>query len=194
MINEQRFKDSAARLHVSVAAIKAVAEVESGGSGFLPTGEPTILFEPHVFWKRLRARGLDPAGILRGHPEYGDILYPKWGTKRYGKTSEQHMRLAKATKIHREAALESASWGKFQILGMNFKMCGVATLQEFINAMYKSEDEHLNMFDDYILNSHLDDEMRNQDWSGFARGYNGPLYWKHQYDLKLKKAYDKWNS
>ena len=193
MITEQRFKDSATRIGCSLAAIKAVAEVESGGNGFLSTGEPVILFEPHVFWKQLRKKGFDPQKILSQHPEYSDILYPVWGSKPYGKSSQQHARLARASDIARDAALESASWGKFQILGLNWSSCGVRNLQEFINAIYKSEDEHLNLFDDYVVNTKLDDELINLDWKGFARGYNGPLYWKNNYDKKLAAAYKKYS-
>jgi len=192
MITEQRFKDSALRIGCSLAAIKAVAEVESGGNGFLSTGEPVILFEPHVFWKQLRKKGLDPQKILANNPEYSDILYPVWGSKPYGKSSQQHARLQRAVKIHRDAALESASWGKFQILGLNWPSCGVKGLQEFINSMLKSEDDHLDMFDDYVVKNHLDDELRNLDWKGFARGYNGELYWKNNYDKKLAAAYAKY--
>ena len=150
MITEQRFKDSATRIGCSLSAIKAVAEVESGGNGFLSTGEPVILFEPHIFWKRLKSRGIDPAKLLANHPEYSDILYPTWKPGKYGPSSKQHSRLQRAQVINRDAALESASWGKFQILGMNWKLCGVQGLQEFINAMYSSEDEHLTLFVDYV--------------------------------------------
>jgi group I intron endonuclease len=40
MITSQQFTDSAERLGIETACIKAVAEVESGGNGFLTTGEP----------------------------------------------------------------------------------------------------------------------------------------------------------
>ena len=191
MINEQAFIDSAARLQCSVAAVKAVAEVESGGNGFLPSGEPTILFEPHIFWKQLRALNIDPQGLVNQNPGYSDILYPVWGSKPYGKMSAQHARLARASEINREAALKSASWGKFQIMGFNYALAGCVTLQEFINEMFRSEDDHLERFVSYILSTHLDDEMRNLDWKGLAYGYNGKSYFKNNYDKKLAAAYAK---
>lgn len=191
MITEQQFKASAKRLNVEVAAIKAVAEVESGGNGFLPTGEPIILFEPHIFWKELRKRGLDPNRYVKGNE---DILYPSWGAKPYGKISQQHSRLARAVKIHREAALCSASWGKFQILGTNFKLCGYKTIQQFVNAMYDSEDKHLEAFCGFIENTFLDDELRAKNWPAFARGFNGIYYWKNNYDKKMAAAYIKFSS
>ncbi len=192
MISEQKFKDCAAFIGCSVAAIKAVSEVESGGAGFLPTGEPTILFEPHIFWKQLRLAGIDPNALLAKHPEYSDILYPVWGSKPYGKVSAQHARLTRASAINREVALKSASWGKFQIMGFNYKACGADTMQEFINAVYKGEDQQLALFANYIKSSHLDDELKNLDWAGFARGYNGASYAKNRYDKKLAAAYLKY--
>lgn len=189
MISEKQYSDSAKILNAEVAALKAVAEVESGGDGFISPGIPKILFEPHVFWKELRKLGIDPSTIKGAD----DILYPTWGSKPYGKVSQQHERLNRAVLINRDAALKSASWGKFQILGNNYKLAGFGTVQDFVNAMYKSEDEHLAAFVSFIKNTFLDDELRAKDWAGFARGYNGSLYWKNQYDKKLAAAYKKYS-
>jgi hypothetical protein len=182
MIQENLLLDDAEKLGVEVAVIKAVIDVESKGSAFLKTGEPKILFEPHIFWKELRKVGINP------HNHRSDICYPRWGTKKYGKYSDQHKKLAQAVKIHREAALKSCSWGLFQIMGFNYKLCG-ESLQGFINKMYKNENAQLELFTNFIINSYLDDELQEKDWSGFARGYNGPSYYKHNYHGRLKKAY-----
>jgi hypothetical protein len=189
MISEKQFADSAQTLNVEVAAIKAVAEIESSGEGFLADGKPKILFEPHIFWKQLRAKGINPNLFMEENP---DILYPTWKSGAYGPVSRQHERLEKASKINRDAALQSASWGKFQIMGFNWKLCGAASLQEFINDMFESEDKQLLRFTIYIKNTFLDDELRNHDWAGFARGYNGPQYLKNRYDTKLRTAYLKY--
>jgi hypothetical protein len=188
MITEKAYREAAEKLSTEVAVVKAVAEVESGGNGFLSSGEPKILFEPHVFWKELRRVGIDPKIHIKGNE---DILYPVWKTKPYGPTSHQHSRLERATKIHRDAALKSASWGRFQIMGYNYKLAGYPTLQDFINAMYKSEDDHLNAFLNYIRNTFLDDELREKDWKGLALGYNGKYYYINNYDKKLAAAYKK---
>lgn len=191
MITENQYKKSAEKIGCEVAAVKAVAAVESNGSGFQSDGTPTILFEPHIFWKQLKAKGINPEELLKKDPSLSDILYPVWGSKPYGKYSAQANRLERAVKINREAALMSASYGLFQIMGFNWKLCGASSLQDFINAMYKNEDSHLDMFDDYIVNSGLNDELKNKDWKGFARGYNGPSYTKNAYDKKLLTAYNK---
>lgn len=184
MITPQQYEHAAKDIGCEVACIKAVEEVESKGSGFLADGKPMILFEPHIFWKELRKRGITPV--------VSDICYPKWLTKPYGKYSEQHGKLERAAKIHREAALSSCSWGKFQIMGFNYKMCECSTLQDFINAMYKNEGEHLRLFVNYIQSAYLDDELREKDWEGFARQYNGAAYAKNRYDIKLAEAYNKY--
>ncbi len=188
MLTLEDYQRAASRIGCEVAAIKAVDRVESNGGGFLSTGQPVILFEPHVFWKELRRRGIDP-NKYASDPKYADILYPKWGTKPYGGSSKQHERLQRATEIDRNAALESASWGRYQILGQNYKMCMCPTLQDFINKIYSGEPGHLELFVNYVLSAHLDDELRAHDWAGFARSYNGPLYTRNAYDIKLKKAY-----
>lgn len=184
-ISEQKFAQAAKRIGCKVAAVKAVHAVESKGAGFLPNGTPKILFEPHIFWKELKKRGITPV--------VSDICYPKWGTKPYGKESEQPARLERASKIHREAALMSCSWGLFQICGFNYKTCGCKTLQEFINKMYESEESQLELFITYIINSNLDDELIGEDWKSFAAQYNGPLYFKNAYDTKLRKAFIKYS-
>jgi hypothetical protein len=188
MITEQQYQAAAKAIGCEVAAIKAVDSVESNGGGMI-AGRPVILFEPHIFWKELRERKIDPTKFTATH---GDILYPVWGSKPYPKGQDaQHARLERAVRINREAALESCSWGRYQIMGFNHKLVGSPTIQDFINRIYKGDAEHLTMFVQYIKAVKLDDELQNLDWKGFARGYNGPSYTKNQYDIKLKRAYDR---
>lgn len=190
MISEKAYLNCATVLGCEVEAVKAVAYVESSGSGFQKDGKtPRILFEPHIFWKELRKRGISPEAHVKGNE---DILYPKWGTKPYGpRGTYQHERLQRAANINRPAALCSASWGAFQILGQNWGLCYCKDLQAFMNKIYnEGEDGHLELFTNYIKATHLDDELRGHDWKGFARGYNGPLFYVQGYDVKMGRAYD----
>ncbi|RYE58507.1 MAG: N-acetylmuramidase family protein [Sphingobacteriales bacterium] len=191
MITEMQFEKSASTLGVEPAVIKAVAEVESNGEGFLANGKIKILFEPHIFWKQLRQKGINPQLHQAGNE---DILYPTWKPGKYGPVSKQHNRLNRAAAINREAALLSASWGKFQIMGFNFQRCNCESVEDFISRLSSGEDEHLETFICYIKNTFLDDELKAHDWKSFARAYNGPLYWKNNYDKKLQKAYEKFSS
>lgn len=184
MISEQDYIKAAKRIGCEIESIKAVDAIESRGSGFLTNGDPKILFEPHIFFKELKKKyGKDP--------KITDICYPVWGTKPYGSVSIQHKRLQEAIKIDRECALKSASWGRFQILGNNYKSCDCNNLQEFINKIYKSEADHLDLFVSFIINENLEDELIHKNWKGFAASYNGKFYYKNAYDKKLKEAYEK---
>jgi hypothetical protein len=190
MITSQQFKDSASLLGLEVSVIKAVAEVESGGSGFLSTGEPVILFEPHQFYRELKKRGITPEAHMNDSTR--DILYKKWGEQAYGPASHQHERLERACQINREAALCAASWGKFQIMGYHYRACGCATLQDFINAMYKDEAEHLRLFCNFLQSQGLVPALKAKDWRKFAFRYNGAGYEKNNYHKRLNTCYLKY--
>lgn len=183
MITDCDYKIAAALLDVDVATIKAVAEVESAGGGFLANGQPKILFEGHWFHKL--------TGGKYTNPENANISYPNWKTSYYNEN--QHARLAKAVKLDRTAALKSASWGKFQIMGFNFEKAGFENLQSFINAMYKDEGAHLMAFVNFVKSEGLDKYLKKKDWAAFARRYNGSGYAKNMYDVKLAKAYKKYS-
>lgn len=182
-ITENDYQAAADLLQVDVATIKAVAEVESAGNGFLSNGQPKILFEGHWFHKL--------TGGEYTNPENANISYPKWKKDYYNEN--QHARLAKAVRLDRDAALKSASWGKFQIMGFNFQMAGFENLQSFINAMYQSEGAQLLAFVNFIKNTGLDPYLRRKNWTEFARRYNGRGYAKNKYDVKLANAYKKYS-
>lgn len=191
MVTEQQYKDAAKILGIETAAIKAVAEIEAPRGGFDAQGRLTILFEPHIFWKELRKRNIDPSKLQKKNP---DLLSPVWNPKLYGKFSIQWDKMNRARLINEDAALSSASYGAFQIMGFNYKSCGFNTVKAFVTDLEKGEANQLNAFCNYIKSVMLDDELRNKDWKGFARGYNGPSYWKNLYDSKLNKAYLKYKA
>lgn len=168
---------AAAALGCDVAAVRAVIDVESRG-GFLPDSRPKILFERHLFHRM--TDGVHDAA----HP---DISSPIPG--HYVGGAGEYDRLEEAIGLDREAALKSASWGAFQILGRNHEAAGFADVEAFCAAMCRSEDDQLKAFVAFVQANRLDDELRRQDWSGFARGYNGPDFRKNRYDQKLATAF-----
>jgi hypothetical protein len=191
LLSEKDLINLANELNIELPVIKAVNEVESSGRGFLSGGNPKILFEGHIFWKRLKLHGLKPESYVTGNEE---ILYPKWTKKYYKGGEKEHERLNKAKKIHESAALESASWGLFQILGYHYKICGYNSVKNFVEGMNKTEGHHLRAFGKFIQSEGLVKHLRNKDWAKFARGYNGPLYAENKYDTKLAAAYKKYSS
>ncbi len=188
MITENQYQNSARIHNLEPTVIKAVAAVESGGKGFLATGEPVILFEPHVFWRELIKRKYTPSKLVQ--PGHSDILYEKWKTKPYGPSTVQHEKLKRAIAIDREAAICSASWGRFQIMGYHYRACGCSTIQDFTNNMYRNEDEHLSMFLNFINANGLIKLLREKKWEAFAKAYNGAGYKQNNYHIKLPNAYE----
>lgn len=181
MLSEADYKRAAEWLGCEVAAVKAVDRVESAGSGFLADGKtPKILFEAHLF-SRLTGHKYD-----QSHPH---LSSPSWNRKLYKGGAAEHDRLAEAVELERTAALQSASWGRFQILGSNWRECDFPHLQAFVNAMYQSEAAHLYAFVSFVRKRGLADELQRKDWAGFARGYNGPGYKNNRYDQKLEQAF-----
>jgi hypothetical protein len=179
---------TAQTLDVPVACVQAVNEVESRGAGFLLDGRPVILFERHVFWKRLVAHGVDPESFAAANP---DILSQTPGG--YKGYAAEYPRLAAAELIHADAARESASWGSFQVMGYHWQRLGYASIDDFVNRMKNSEADHLDSFVRYVTaDSALLAALKARDWPTFARGYNGKNYAKNQYDVKLERAYERY--
>lgn len=181
-LTEQNYKDAAIDLGVEVIALKAVAEVEAPGGGFLPNGYPKILFEGHLFSKYTNGN------FDETEPT---ISYPSWTKKHYLGGSEEYKRLHIATALNREAALKATSWGKFQILGANYFDAGYEKLSLFIHDMHVSEHEHLKAFVNIIRSWKLIEALKYHKWEAFARKYNGPGFRENQYDTKMAAAYEK---
>lgn len=187
MLTDKDFDKAAAQLKVPVQRVKAVTKVESPNGGFDSTGQPWILFEAHKFSKHT-------GGIYDS--QYPDISRRSWvpGLYTKGATADirnagEHKRLQKAVSLNRNAALMSASWGGFQLMGENYKLCGFDDIQGFVNAMYAGEEGQLDAFVEFVARQpHLLRPMQSGDAAGFAKGYNGPAYATNKYDRKLKDA------
>lgn len=189
---ETDYQAAAKNLKCDVASIKAVAEVESSGDGFLSDGRVKILFEGHQFYRFTKG------AFAQSNPT---ICYQKWTTQFYTKGANADIRgagelarLAQAMALNNTAALLSASYGKFQIMGFNFAICGFVKVDDFYEAMQVSEGEQLNAFCNYIKGNTLDDELRSHNWAELAKRYNGPEYKKNAYDTKLAKAFAKYSA
>jgi hypothetical protein len=188
-LSEDDFRRAAATLGCDVPAIKAVAEVESSGRGFLNDGRLRVLFEGHQFFKYTKG------AYAATNP---DICHPKW-TRTFYATGDPETRgagelarLERAKQLDKKAALMSCSIGKFQVMGFNFALCGFKSVEEFWAALGKDEGNQLDAFCCYVKEVGLDDDLRAHNWAEFARRYNGPEYKKNRYDEKLSKAHAKY--
>lgn len=190
-LTQDDFNSAAKSLRCDVAAIKAVAEVESAGSGFLQDETIKVLFEGHIFYRYTdgKFKNSDPT-----------LCYPRWTREFYAKGANSDIRghgewarLQAAIKLDKKAALMSASYGKFQVMGFNYVHCGFKDIADFFKAIQISEGEQIKAFCKYIQDVGLDDELRTHAWRDFARKYNGPEYQKNKYDLKLAAAWVKYS-
>ena len=176
---------------LEVATVYAIKEVESGGAGYLSDGRPKILFEGHIFWSQLQKVGINPSTKVKGNE---NILYSKWDKKKYVGGAGEYNRLNQAIKIHREAALKSASWGEFQIMGFNHKAAGYADVDSFVTAIQTQGSANIKSMLGFCQANNLLKHVGkgSKNWAAFAKGYNGPGYAQNKYDTKLAAAYAKY--
>lgn len=188
LLKETDLQQAADRLGVPLASVKAVNQVESRGEGFLSNCRPVILFERHVMRRQLLAHGMDEFSVGSLSAARPALVNIKPGGY-LGGTAE-HQRLAQAKQIHDEAALESASWGLFQIMGYHWQRLGYLDAQHFADTMALSESAQLDAFVSFIeADPALHKALKARSWKQFARIYNGPAYAKNLYDVKLARAY-----
>lgn len=162
------------------AHIRTVRDVEAAGAGFAD-GLPKILFEGHIFSKLTNNR------FDRSNPR---VSYPKWDKTKYPRTQQgRYDQLLEAVGLDPASAFSAASYGAFQILGQNFRICGFMTPFDFVLAMSQTEGSQLFAFVNFVKGNRLDDALRNGRWAEFARGYNGSAYKANQYDVKLAQAF-----
>jgi hypothetical protein len=174
----------AARLGGSLKQMRAVAAVESGGAGFLVNGLPKILWERHHFWKRLQLNL-----PLISNPKPGGYTLDANGNG----VNDSWEKLTEAA-MHAPAwAIESCSWGRFQVMGFWWKALGYPSAIDFAWSMRESEAGHFDALVRYIQHNKLAGAFRAlstdpETCRAFAKGYNGSGYRKFEYHIKLARA------
>lgn len=168
------------------AKIRAVDEVESGGGwftdvradilaldgpgGFLDGPNlPKILFEAHWFDKLTggRFRATNP-----------NISSAKWNRALYVGGQAEYERLYRAMRLDEDAALKSASWGRYQIMGFNHEAAGFTNVDDFVAAMKRGERPQLEAFVAFIKSKKLAKALDRIDGTpanaeDFTAPYNG---------------------
>lgn len=225
-ITEEDWRDAAKQLECEPEVLKAFSDVESGGkSSFwrLNKGDgasvPALLFERHYFSRLTKGRfdaahpdlswpvayrkksllGKDDKRMHDGKVELTDI---------YSDYASAYLRLINAYRLDPDAALRSCSWGKFQIMGDNYTLCGARKAHDFVSAMCTSEYQQIDLMSQFIRRKpapwknpkdkkagkalSLWDAIKAKDWAMIAYNYNGPGYKLYNYDTKLKSAYEKY--
>lgn len=177
--------------------VEALALKETNGDAFLPDGRVKILFERHQFHRRypiVRKAGQTQAALLAEREKIAaanpDICNPKRGGYKGG--AAEYDRLARAQQYSDTAALESASWGQFQVMGFNAVPIGYSSVQEFARLMQQGVDQHLISLSRFILATPKALKgIRTGDADMLAYAYNGPAYAENNYAVDLRKYFDK---
>ena len=173
---------AAGTVGVQAPEIWTVLAVETSGCGYLADRRPQILYERHIFHR-----------LTHGRYDDGNISDPNPGG--YGaRGAHQYDRLAIAISKDRNAALQSASWGVGQVMGMNYVTVGFQGVEDMVAAMSTSEDQQLAAVAKFLVANKLDRALQAHNWRSFALGYNGPNYEANQYDSKLAAAFQKYSA
>lgn len=179
-LTEADFRAAATALGCETEAIQAVAIVETKRAAHDEMGRPTILFERHKF---------RDATNRAYNTTHSDLSGPQGG---YGTFSAQYGKLYRAATLNEDAALRSASWGAFQIMGFNYATAGYGTVAAYVDAMIGSQANQLKAFVAHVrAESGLRNAIIKKDWATFARLYNGKDYAINNYDTKMKNEYDR---
>ena len=164
--------------------LEMVRKVESGGKSFDDKGRPVILFEPHIFYRQTGGR-------------HGETSFSgkRWDRSKYPKSYDGRWeQMADAAEKDEASAIESASWGLWQIMGFHWKALGYESARAFADSMVESEGNHLDALVRFLKVNGLADELaacRAGDPDScrpFARAYNGPGYTKNNYHVKMAEA------
>jgi hypothetical protein len=194
-ISQQGLSRALEKLQMSpaqTAALWSVFEVETSGTtqgfGFRPDKRPQILFERHIFRKYTDQQ------FSKAYP---DLSGPQGN---YGALSLQYEKLDRAlTLCHQhqlgaEPALKACSWGIGQVMGFNHALAGYSSAMKMVQAMILSEDDQLWAMVNFLDSTGLAKHLRSQNWTAFAKGYNGPSYAANHYDVKLAENYARFSS
>lgn len=189
-ITPQDINQIAARLGGTPRQVAAVAKVESAGGGWDDAGRLKCLYERHYAWRRLRVvipflSNPTPGGYTVDADK--DNINDSW---------EKVADLAMRSPI---AAFESASFGKFQIMGAHAsadpkrkdQVVYQGTAIDFAWWLTRSERNHYEALARFIEVNGLTKAFRSlstdpSDCLAFARGYNGKG--QKGYDRKLAEA------
>lgn len=166
--------------HDGPRLIRAVDKVEAPRGGFIEDGRPELLFESHAFHQRTK-------GLYDG--DYPNLSTPTWVHNYGAGGAHQYDRLHAAIQLDREAALSSASWGRWQIMGFNYADAGYDSVESFVADMCETEGYQLDAFVAYLQNTGLDEVLKAHEWAEFARRYNGSGQ-VEKYAADLEAAYN----
>lgn len=171
-LTDSHYERAGAALDCPPAAIRALAIVESAEKP-LVDGRPVIRFEAHKWRQFRRARG-DALVFDRARN-------PSRQPERWAQFEAMHA-------IDPAAAILSHSWGAFQIMGFNHRMCGYESPDAFASAMHDVSKQVRALVAFVRAQSRLHEGLKARDARLVAYHYNGPQYRRNSYHEKWESA------
>ena len=160
------------KLEVHPADLEAISEVESGGFGWFKDGRIKILFEKHQFYKRLDGSTRNKA-VRAGLARRIWISPKNGGYKEQSNSNARYNILEKAIAYDEEAAYQSASIGRYQIMGFNYGICGFISAKHMFINFVESEAHQLRAFSNFLKGNSLVPAIRRRDFEKIETVYNG---------------------
>src|SRR3546814_1144412 len=90
-----------------------------------------------------------------------------------GSLAGEWERLEAACLLDRAAALQSASWGLFQIMGFNYSYAGFADVEAFAAAQHAGAEQQAGAFARFISRPPLPSALRRRSWQKEYRSGSG---------------------
>jgi len=192
-INDNDYATTAKDLGVEKEVLMAIASQESKHASFKAVKQATILFERHKMYRLLIKKGNTKASVDALSKKYPSIVNEDSGGYN-DMTSYEKLKIAKS--IDYSCAVQSCSWGKFQVMGFNYANL-YSSPRELEKAMNMCELQQFKYFVSYLKNtSGMVDALKNKNWERIAILYNGPN-WKNQnpeYANNIKRYYNQFKA
>lgn len=178
-LTDAQIRDLATKYGLSFAALKAVIEVESGGTGFHPaTGRIIIQFEPHWF-RRLFLKWRNSIGI--------------WNSNAVENQTKEWEAFNDAFRRNQNAAMQATSVGLMQVMGFHWKLLGFKSVGEMWDYAKVNEANQVDLGLRFIKsNKRMYQALQRNDFETFAYFYNGQQYKKFNYHTRMLNAYNKY--
>lgn len=173
------------------AALDAIKRAESGGFGWFRDGRIKMLPEPHWFLRKLSKSDRSRAIRTRVATTTSFAKTKASGHYRRMKgASPRYALFEKWRAIDEEAAFQACSWGTYQIMGFNHKICGYPTAKAMVEDFLNGEKAQLEAFVRFLLAKGLKEPIRKLDFRRVALKYNGSGQVTH-YSRIIRNWYNK---
>lgn len=192
-INDNDYEIAAKELGIEKEVLMAIAKQESKGSSFQAVKQATILFERHKMYSLLIKKGNTKASV-----DALSIKHPSIVNKNSGGYNDMtsYDKLKTAKSIDYDCAVQSCSWGKFQVMGFHYANL-YSSPRELEKAMNMCELQQFKYFVLYLKKTNgMVDALKNKNWEGIATLYNGSK-WKEknpEYANNVKKYYNQFKA